>query len=259
LFAAPHGLSQRTTSFIACACQGIHRTPLLYLITLILNARLDRRAHVRPAPERAGTGLERPVSRELPVAPDPCGPALRTTLLFTMSHQQAAGRSTAAANQLLPTSMHGSHTTNGGARRDRTDDLLLAKQALSQLSYGPLKPCPGTASRTTGRRKADMVGLGRFELPTSPLSGVRSNQLSYRPSPRTNVRKAGAPGVIRTRYRSRPAGHRPPGRACRRKRNEDGEVSPFVKAVRPDWGQTLFQAIRKTKTFRGRRGLRDRP
>jgi hypothetical protein len=27
-----------------------------------------------------------------------------------------------------------------------------------------------------------MVGLGRFELPTSPLSGVRSNQLSYRPS-----------------------------------------------------------------------------
>ena len=27
--------------------------------------------------------------------------------------------------------------TAGGARRDRTDDLLLAKQALSQLSYGP--------------------------------------------------------------------------------------------------------------------------
>ena len=26
---------------------------------------------------------------------------------------------------------------DGGANRDRTDDLLLAKQALSQLSYGP--------------------------------------------------------------------------------------------------------------------------
>ena len=26
-----------------------------------------------------------------------------------------------------------------------------------------------------------LVGLGRVELPTSPLSGVRSNQLSYRP------------------------------------------------------------------------------
>ena len=27
----------------------------------------------------------------------------------------------------------------------------------------------------------ELVGLGRFERPTSPLSGVRSNQLSYRP------------------------------------------------------------------------------
>jgi hypothetical protein len=34
----------------------------------------------------------------------------------------------------------------GGARRDRTADLLLAKQALSQLSYGPL------ASATTDPR-----------------------------------------------------------------------------------------------------------
>ena len=30
-------------------------------------------------------------------------------------------------------------TRIGGARRDRTDDLLLAKQALSQLSYGPYR------------------------------------------------------------------------------------------------------------------------
>ena len=28
--------------------------------------------------------------------------------------------------------------TSGGARRDRTDDLMLAKHALSQLSYGPV-------------------------------------------------------------------------------------------------------------------------
>ena len=64
---------------------------------------------------------------------------------------------------------------DGGARRDRTDDLLLAKQALSQLSYGP-----DTAVGDTPRK---VVGLGRFELPTSPLSGVRSNRLSYRPEP----------------------------------------------------------------------------
>ena len=58
-----------------------------------------------------------------------------------------------------------SSKVNGGAKRDRTADLLRARQALSQLSYGP----------------RELVGLGRFELPTSPLSGVRSNQLSYRP------------------------------------------------------------------------------
>ena len=33
---------------------------------------------------------------------------------------------------------HVSHGRGGGASRDRTDDLLLAKQALSQLSYGPV-------------------------------------------------------------------------------------------------------------------------
>ena len=36
-FAAPHGLSQRSTSFIASQRQGIHRTPLRHLIALIIN------------------------------------------------------------------------------------------------------------------------------------------------------------------------------------------------------------------------------
>jgi hypothetical protein len=40
--------------------------------------------------------------------------------------------------------------------------------------------------RTPGRSRCYrnlLVGLGRIELPTSPLSGVRSSQLSYRPKP----------------------------------------------------------------------------
>ena len=41
LFAAPHGLSQRITSFIACACQGIHQLPLFHLIVLIANVHLN--------------------------------------------------------------------------------------------------------------------------------------------------------------------------------------------------------------------------
>ena len=36
--------------------------------------------------------------------------------------------------------------------------------------------------RSSNAESRKMVGLGRFELPTSPLSGVRSNQLSYRPT-----------------------------------------------------------------------------
>lgn len=40
LFAAPHGLSQRITSFIASCRQGIHRMPLRHLITLIINVHL---------------------------------------------------------------------------------------------------------------------------------------------------------------------------------------------------------------------------
>ena len=56
----------------------------------------------------------------------------------------------------------------GGADRDRTGDPLLAKQVLSQLSYGP-KLIHGP----------ELVGQGRFELPTSRLSSARSNQLSY--------------------------------------------------------------------------------
>jgi hypothetical protein len=54
----------------------------------------------------------------------------------------------------------------GGGERDRTDDLLLAKQALSQLSYTPEK---------------NLVGLVGFEPTTPRLSSVCSDQLSYRP------------------------------------------------------------------------------
>ena len=72
-----------------------------------------------------------------------------------------------------------------GARRDRTDDLLLAKQALSQLSYGPLLPpiipMPGSVALASDASPYKGVGVRGFEPRTSPLSGVRSNQLSYTP------------------------------------------------------------------------------
>ena len=116
--------------------------------------------------------------------------------LFTMSDSTRRARpigtepsGTADAKGFSRTSTDPS----GGARRDRTDDLLLAKQALSQLSYGPVRgqrsddrgqKCVRSASvichLTSVIRK--LVGLGRFELPTSRLSSARSNQLSYKPT-----------------------------------------------------------------------------
>ena len=42
LFAAPHDLSQRTTSFIASQRQGIHQIPLRHLIALIAKARFRK-------------------------------------------------------------------------------------------------------------------------------------------------------------------------------------------------------------------------
>ena len=62
-----------------------------------------------------------------------------------------------------------------GADRDRTDDLRLAKPALSRLSYSPRRRTVVYDPRPA------VVGQGRVELPTSRLSGVRSNHLSYWP------------------------------------------------------------------------------
>ena len=58
----------------------------------------------------------------------------------------------------------------GGDEGARTPDIRLAKAALSQLSYIP--------SFAAGK----VVGLTGFEPVTPVLSGLCSNQLSYRPS-----------------------------------------------------------------------------
>jgi hypothetical protein len=73
----------------------------------------------------------------------------------------------------------------GGANRDRTGDLKLAKLALSQLSYGPWGTAWKTPEQFSHLPAHVLVGLGRVELPTSRLSSARSNQLSYRPESRT--------------------------------------------------------------------------
>ena len=54
-----------------------------------------------------------------------------------------------------------------GDKEIRTPDPLLARQVLSQLSYTPID--------------SHKMGSSGLEPPTSRLSGVRSNRLSYEP------------------------------------------------------------------------------
>jgi hypothetical protein len=69
----------------------------------------------------------------------------RSDLLFTMSDNTRPSHATCDTTTDAETFFTSDERDpTGGARRDRTDDLLLAKQALSQLSYGPEKigsPC----------------------------------------------------------------------------------------------------------------------
>jgi hypothetical protein len=63
LFAAPHDLSQRTTSFIASQRQGIHRIPLRHLIALIIDAHRSAADDLPSSSGKQAVGLDhkRPV------------------------------------------------------------------------------------------------------------------------------------------------------------------------------------------------------
>src|SRR5882757_3120009 len=88
------------------------------------------------------------------------------SLELLKSRQQPAQRPDANARPIVMRWRLISNTIDGGGERDRTDDLLLAKQALSQLSYTP---------------SSSLVGLVGLEPTTPALSRRCSNQLSYRP------------------------------------------------------------------------------
>src|SRR6266576_5503766 len=121
---------------------------------------------------------------------------------------------------------------------------MLAKHALSQLSYGPVPEdecfmlrSPSLALRRRSLRSGRpaepeaaeqrrLVGLGRLELPTSRLSSARSNQLSYKPLTlflKGSGPACAQPAKCRLRRTSAALARVRP----RRKRNEDGEIPPM--------------------------------
>ena len=153
MFASPRGFSQLTTSFIACLCLGIPTYALSSLtIKSISLHRCCRLALPSPSLASCKAHLEetkptsRTRSRSVYVA--------RTAVLhlLVVAHQYSVFKDLSYFLQ-----------------EARSQPTLLSEDRFT----------PRLLTLLSGLAK--LVGLGRFELPTSPLSGVRSNQLSYRP------------------------------------------------------------------------------
>jgi hypothetical protein len=125
VLATPRSLSQPTTSFIASQCQGIRQTPLLCLISRFVSEETILRSPLRLVPCRGRPPHDGLVYPFLPLR---LGDGARKSRLQTSSDKRCQRTN---SRSLAP--------SDGGGRRDRTDDLLLAKQALSQLSYAPVE------------------------------------------------------------------------------------------------------------------------
>src|SRR5271157_3513132 len=74
-----------------------------------------------------------------------------------------------------------SHTTLMHATFFALTYLCFVMPVNIQLSKISIASATGRGQACLAATDCRLVGLGRIELPTSPLSGVRSSQLSYRP------------------------------------------------------------------------------
>ena len=157
LLAAPRSLSQRATSFIASQCQGIHQMPFRRLISTPTKTLAPRAGTSLLASRSTGPAVSavRCYSQPgfLPAEERPRSLALHLHLSMIppltrhMNERAALVHVHVAVLWFLPTALEAGRfvrpstpallSETGGGRRDRTDDLLLAKQALSQLSYAP--------------------------------------------------------------------------------------------------------------------------
>jgi hypothetical protein len=123
----------------------------------------------------------------------------------------------------------------GGARRDRTDDLLLAKQALSQLSYGPDTVVSGTVVPDTVVSNTLCQASARWA--SHPRLQVRARDCGWWAWVDSNYRPHAYQACALTRLSYRPdrgesrRSQSNPGR----KRNEDGETRLMGPDKAPDF------------------------
>ena len=138
LLTANRGLSQRATSFIAALSQRIHKMPLLclslnsmyinYPVHYYLIITLGRVIILYSA--RCTNIIDN--NNNISVY-------ILTSLQFQTAHNHHKMMNDSFSFLTLIISViYSDVNLFGGGERDRTDDLLLAKQALSQLSYTPI-------------------------------------------------------------------------------------------------------------------------
>jgi hypothetical protein len=148
LLAAPHGLSQRAASFIASQCQGIHQMPFIRLFSYLRMRHAQEKAHKGPIPARphpAKMHRHDPTSSPLLRGDGPVGSSSVThSLHMSKIPYPPSGRYLLSLSSDISCRVVIGHQRSlfvilppGGGGRDRTDDLMLAKHALSQLSYAP--------------------------------------------------------------------------------------------------------------------------
>jgi hypothetical protein len=192
-FAAPHGLSQRSTSFIASQRQGIHQMPLRHLIALILNAhrgpwsrRADRTSaksaqHKRKAafPPRPKTTRKAWTSKKdhlLLLEDRPDARAVKPGSLYRRILRQAGDATkgcarrrekTARPSRPLPgpadrTALHDRRSGRSSSSRCQTPRARLAKRqsrhefqiSRTRTAQGPPKPTRAEQGRTAARAHA---------------------------------------------------------------------------------------------------------
>src|SRR5690348_8216318 len=143
--ASPPGFSQRATSFIASQCQGIHQMPFSALDPRRFRKETpyNTAAHRGKPPHKAASHEDTFSDTSSASAPG-VSPRSHDKLSLHPSISIPPG---SPGRCLFSFSEHRTHrrvtpvveVPNGGGERNRTDDLLLAKQALSQLSYTPFQ------------------------------------------------------------------------------------------------------------------------
>ena len=137
--------------------KGASASPVLIAACHVLH-RLSTPRHPSEALQRLivsqqNSCMDYPTTGKSP--PDPCLIFVRQCLHLEPDLEAQGGRSCSSFTMSTRAPRKGRRETcsrsgAGGARRDRTDDLMLAKHALYQLSYGPL-------SRTLRRAVGDRV------------------------------------------------------------------------------------------------------